>query len=267
MAQRRPIASHPAFAPLVAAWFAALFGLTLAVLPQGLFARAVGATGLGAVLSADMTGRIIAIILAALVGGGIGLALGRLLASRALHDPRPVYAEPAPVIAEPEAEEEPVRRPLRVREELSDGFDDDVPAADDGAARETDLAWQQLTSQMQSAAAFDKGDAQPAPPPIEMGDGFMILTPQPVHPPQPAPDIESLLAQFDSALAAFRSDDAAGPAVASSPAGRSDPVHAFVARQTGTPAPSPLGGLMPDHQAELRAALDKLARAHRKSDG
>lgn len=266
MAQRRPIASHPAFAPLVAAWFAALFGLTLAVLPQGLFARALGATGLDAVLSAAMTGRITAIVLAVLVGGGIGLALGRVLASRALHDPRPIYAEPAPGMQEPEPNERPARRPLRVREELADGFDDAVTAAEDGAAREPDVAWRELTAQMQPGSPFDPGEA-PAPPSIETGDGFMILTPQPVHPPQPAPDIESLLAQFDSALAAFRSDDASGPATPAPAAEKADPVHAFVARQTGSPAPSPLGGLMPDHQAELRAALDKLARAHRNTDG
>lgn len=91
----------------------------------------------------------------------------------------------------------------------------------------------------------------------------MILTPQPVHPPRPEPDLEELLDQFDSAFEAFRAGAGAGAG------SKADPVQAFVAQQTGVPAPvpsqaaSPLGGLVPDHQAELRAALDKLARSHR----
>lgn len=242
MAQRRPITTHPAFAPLVALWFAALLGLGVVVLPTPLVERVLGASGLGALAPLTPAARAIASGAAALVGALAGLTLARLLARRGGRDPRPIYVDPA---APPEAfvPEAPVRRPLRVREELGEGAGEQSEAAE----------MPNFTASPPEATARPRlGEAD---------EGFMILTPQPVHPPRPAADMEALLAQFDNALAAFRSGDEPDPARA--PAGH-DPVHAFVARQTGTPAPSPLGGLMPDHQAELRAALDKLARAHRK---
>ena len=244
MAQRRPITGHPAFAPLIAMWFAALLGLVVAVLPAPLLERLLSASGLGAMAPLTASGRLIASLAAALAGALLGLALALPLARRGRRDPRPIFEEHAiPLEASPV--EEPVRRPLRVREELGEG------------APETDEAG--------PAPGFPASSAEPAPQPRigEAEEGFMILTPQPVHPPRPAADIEGLLAQFDNALAAFRSGEEPRPARAS---GGHDPVHAFVARQTGRPAPSLLGGQMPDHQAELRAALDKLARAHRKED-
>ena len=235
MAQRRPIASHPAFAPLVALWFAALLGLGVAVLPGALVERALAGFELNALTPLSTTGRLVASGVAALVGGLVGLALGRLLARRLLHDPRPIYSEPEPVVEELE-DIEPARRPLRVREELADGFDGEP----EDSARAVDTA------------------RRPAAGRLE--EGLMILTPQPAHPPRPAPDLDALLAQFDDALAAYGEDEEPRPAPGD---GEPDPVHAFVARQTGAPAPSPLGGTIPDHQAELRAALDKLARAQR----
>lgn len=248
MAQRRPITSHPAFAPLIALWFAALLGLGIAVLPTPLLERLLGALGLEALVPLTAAGRAIASAAAALLGAMLGLALAWPLARRGRRDPRPVYAEPEPPADYPHAEE-PVRRPLRVREELGEGAgDDSAPAPLAGFS---------------AAPAEAAGQARIG----EAEEGFMILTPQPVHPPRPSTDIERLLAQFDNALAAFHPEEEPGSARAG---GSHDPVHAFVARQTGAPvsvpAPSPLGGAMPDHQAELRAALDKLARAHRKDD-
>lgn len=242
MAQRRPIATHPAFAPLVALWFAALLGLVLAVLPAPLLERILSAIGLGALVPPATAGRVFASIAAALVGALLGLALARLLARHARRDPRPIY-EDHPAFVEEAVAEEPIRRPLRVREELGEGAEGSGEAP--------------------PMPGFSGSPAEPAAAPRigEVEEGFMILTPQPVHPPHPAADMEALLAQFDNALAAFRSGEDTAPPRATA---GDDPVHAFVARQTGTPAPSPLGGRMPDHQAELRAALDKLARAHRK---
>ena len=93
----------------------------------------------------------------------------------------------------------------------------------------------------------------------------MILSPQPIHPPRPAPDLQALLDEFDNVIASFRDQEASpSPSPSSQAAAASDPVHAFLARQTGAPAPSPLGGRVPDHQAELRAALDKLAQSQRE---
>ena len=242
MAQRRPITTHPAFVPLLALWFAALFGLGVAVLPAPLLERALVAIGLTEYAPLTTAGRITASGAAALNGLLLGLILALPLARRGNRDPRPVYAEEE-FAAEPFASEESVRRPLRVREELAE----DLPSGEVPAE----------SAELPPVPPRKPHDAAIA----EADEGFMILTPQPVHPPRPAPDLEGLLEQFDTALAAFRSGEEAPPARRN---GGADPVHAFVARQTGTPAPSPLGGRMPDHQAELRAALDKLARAHRK---
>ena len=100
----------------------------------------------------------------------------------------------------------------------------------------------------------------------------MIIGPPPSYPPRAQSETDAnlagLLEQFDNAIAAFRADPednstdpSEDPRLESEP--KTDPVHAFVARQTGTPAPSPLGGRIPDHQAGLRAALGKLARNQR----
>lgn len=255
MAQRRPIASHPAFVPLVALWFAALFGLGVAVLPVLLLELLLAGAGLTALVPLTPAIRIAASIVAALGGMLFGLGLGRYFARRAQQDPRPIFSESEPEWTEP-LKPEPSRRPLSVREELSEEFGPDAALAGP-------------TSPASPAAPPARGPASGSPPPsVAAPEGFMILTPQPVHPPRPAPDLEALLAQFDEALAAFRTDDAAG-LTPGEPG--PDPVHAFVARQTGNPPPlqsiaSPLGGPMPDHQAELRAALDKLARAHRRDE-
>lgn len=252
MAQRRPITSHPAFAPFLALWFAALFGLVIAVLPAPLLERVLGSVGANALIPLTAAARLTAAGAAATAGALFGLALGLPLARRGRGDPRPFYTEPD-LAAEHPVADHPVRRPLSVREELAG----DLPG---------DMA---MPAQLGEPMGFAQGAAaSPGARTAEAEEGFMILTPQPVHPPRPAPDLGSLLEQFDSALAAFKSEEsedrpARGP-------GDPDPVHAFVARQTGAPAPgpapSPLGGPMPDHQAELRAALDKLARAHRKDD-
>lgn len=250
MAQRRPITDHPAFAPLVALWFAALFGLGIAVLPAALIERALAGIGGGVLVPLTFASRIGLSIGAALPGALVGLAIARRLADRYRADPRPLFEEAEPVPGEADIVAR-VRRPLRVREELDEVLHSDRAA--EGAAQ-PDLA------------ATDRVDP---PPDMERGDeSFMILSPQPVHPPRPAPDLEALLAQFDRALDAFRSGD---ESEANTAEPRPDPVHAFVARQTGTPAPghvlTRLGIAMPDHQAELRAALDKLAEAQRRDEG
>ena len=246
MAQRRPITSHPAFAPLIALWFGALFGLGVAVLPAPLVERALDAVDLGALVPLAPAARIVASAAAALAGALLGLLLAMPLRRRARRDPRPIYEDHAIPSEEP-VHDQPVRRPLRVREELGDSAGEEDESAP--------------MPRFTASPAERSAESRMA----EAEEGFMILTPQPVHPPRPAADIEGLLAQFDHALASFRSAEDSGSARVP---GRQDPVHAFVARQTGAPVSgqtqSPLGGPVPDHQAELRAALDKLARAHRK---
>lgn len=247
MAPRRSISHHPAFVPLVALWFAALFGLAVAVLPAPLVARIVAAAGLAGLLPAGGLAHWFASALAALGGGLLGLVLARLAAFRGHADPRPVYREPDPAVDEPPASRAAAPRPLRVREDL-----------DAGLAAEASVAEPAASEGVRIAADPLQGETE----------GFMILTPQPVHPPHPPADLDTLLEQFDHAIAAFQADAPARPAPLGPLAAGPDPVHSFVARQTGAPppapAPSPLGGLVPDHQAELRAALDKLAKAMRE---
>lgn len=252
MAQRRPITSHPAFVPLVALWFAALFGLAVAVLPARVFAAA----GLDKGWLAGGTGHLLLSVVAALPGVLLGWVIARAAARRAGADPRPVYDEfdfaPPATPAEP-----PARRPLRVREELEEEFADEAIASAPAPGPPFDIA---PTLPVEAGEADRAAWASRPAPAVE--DGVTILTPQPVHPPRSAPDLEALLAQFDNAIAAFRSEG--GSTAAAPPPHRFDPVRAFVARQTGSGAPSPLGGPMPDHQAELRAALEKMARARRE---
>ena len=242
---RRPIAAHPAFAPLIALWFAALLGLSVAVLPAPALERFLDASGLGAFVPLTLPGRAAASAMGAGIGALLGYALAQPFARRAAGDPRPLYAEAEPPFED--TEEAPAPRPLRVREEFGGGFGDDSEVSrDEQAELDTDL---------------------PNGRDSEAAEGFMILTPQPAHPPRPEADLETLLEKFDTAFEAFRSG---GESVS----GISDPVQAFVAQQTGaqqTGAPSrafasaasPLGGRAPDHQAELRAALGKLARSQR----
>lgn len=252
MERRRPITSHPAFAQIIAAWFAALLGLTVAVLPTAALERGLAGLGLAGLVPLTSATRMVTAVLAAAIGAIIGQVLARRFSRRAEDDPRPIYAEAGHVLDEPA--EVPARRPLRVREELAGGFGDESQLS-------PDLAPVELADARAAAFAAQAQDQEQLPE----QDSFMILTPQPIHPPRPASDLDALLEHFDTAFAAFRSGEGARP----SDAGQrpdADPVQAFVARQTEVPAPSasPIGGLVPDHQAELRAALDKLARSQRK---
>lgn len=253
MVRRRPITSHPAFVPLVVLWFTALLGLGVAVLPAPLLERVLGAVGVQEIVQTP-TGRLAASVAAALIGGLLGLALTLPLARRGARDPRPIYAE-ADLAMGDSIPEEPVRRPLRVREEFDDLAHEAVePPLNVGR---TDSAGEFANPEASASLAQQSHS--------ELDEGFMILSPQPVHPPRPAPDLQALLDQFDNVIASFRDQETSQLAPSSSHAATapSDPVHAFVARQTGAPTASPLGGRIPDHQAELRAALDKLARSQR----
>lgn len=179
-----------------------------------------------AALGIGITGaaaRVAASGAAALIGALIGGLLARLLRGRHRREARPIYEEDAPP-PEPAELSLPERRPLRVREELGDDLSADV--------------------QGMGEPAYQAANAMPDPPAPHM----------PVA-PRAGDDLAGLLAQFDQALAAFR-DTAA----------RSDPVPAFLAQQAGGgPRPGPLPSTrgLPDHQAELRAALDKLAAMRR----
>ncbi len=292
MAQRRPIASHPAFAPLVALWFAALFGLAVAVLPGAPLERLFTALGPGGLVPLTTGGRLAACAVAALAGAPVGLVLGRAVAARAAHDPRPIYAEPE-IEAEVPGLPEPARRPLRVREELDEGLRRDAPPTGDGGARDDDSGTSDDEGGEGGAEGPEQRADRPVPPPLP-GDGFMILSPRPVAARPPEEGLEALLARFDEALDALSDDRQAGHALAAAPTPASppplepddaDPVHAFLARQAGAARPhaddppassgdtpaEPFPNLAPDPpsgtqtpQAALRSALDRLARVRQR---
>ena len=237
MVTRRPIATHPAFAWLIALWSAALLGSVVAVLPARALANALAGLSLDSLLPLTWVGRVSVVVLAALIGALAGFAAARRIARHFGADPRPIYAE-AEAEPEPAEADPPRRRPLHVREELADGLGDDSQVA---------------------APPSRRSD------PARIVDAeFMILTPQPTHPPATDAGLEGLLEQFDAAFTAFRNDEADRAAFGDLPPG-GDAVQEFVARQTGTAPPAPassrIGGAGPDHQAQLRAVLDTLARS------
>lgn len=125
-ANRRPISTHKAFAPIVALWFAALLGLGSMVLPVELIERMVLRTGASSYLPMiapplDLAGRAIVAIVLALLGGAIGQVIARRLG--AAHSPstgdETVAETRAPISAyaelgDAEVEEEAPRRSRRL---------------------------------------------------------------------------------------------------------------------------------------------------------
>lgn len=209
MVQPGPISGHPLFGPFLAVWFAALFGLGVAVLPAALIGRALAGSG----IAADPTpGRIAASAFAAVIGAGLGWGLAHGLRRRGARDPRP-FRDDYGVIDEDFAPPPPPRRPLRVHEDLATELGE---GAGDGS----------------STAPLDQYLARSSA--ISGRVGIV-------------PAIE--YTQFDP----------------SPPDQEIDPVHAFVSRQTGQRSGSQPARPGPDHQAELRAALDKLAAQRRAS--
>lgn len=83
---RAPISAHPLFAAVVIAWFAALFGLSSAVLPARSLEALAGATGLASLVPAaapplGLTARIAIALAAAMAGGIVGWLAARQVRS------------------------------------------------------------------------------------------------------------------------------------------------------------------------------------------
>lgn len=72
-----PISSHPAFAPAVGLWFAALLGFGLLVMSADLHAMIAARTGLETLLPEDVDARMANSAIAALAGFLLGLAIAR----------------------------------------------------------------------------------------------------------------------------------------------------------------------------------------------
>lgn len=218
MAQRRPLASHPAFVPLIAAWLGALGALVALVAPiewlvwtpfvpgVPMRATAAGVAGLAGVFIGYLSARIAA-------------RRHRLPAHRSLPAPEEAWI-PSP----------PAPRPLRINEEVASRFEDApaepaIPLEEDGFPSHE---LPQAASAGLSLPLRGTGEVEP---------------------------LARIVDRFDRAL------DAYARRVADQAEFGPDAVQRFVATQTGT---TPNEGMPsgPDHQAELRKALDKLAQLH-----
>ena len=97
--QRAPLAAHPAFAPILALWFAALCGLAVMVLPMQILEPAVAASGIEKYVSAAAaplgnTAQFILAGMATVAGAVLGFLFARTLAR---FSNRPLRtAQPAP---------------------------------------------------------------------------------------------------------------------------------------------------------------------------
>lgn len=216
MAHRRPLASHPAFVPLIAAWLGALCALVVAVAPIEWLAWAPFVPGVpmraGAAALAGIGGLVFGAVLARFAA-----RRHRFPADRSLPAPR---AEPLARSAVP--------RPLRINEEVASRFED-LPAE----------AW--------------PGEPElPLPPTPAISPDAQAIA---LGTPNAADPLARMVERFDRALDSYarRIADQAefGP----------DAMRRFVASQTGTPDDE-ARPIVPDHQAELRRALDKLAELH-----
>ncbi|MBO9498173.1 MAG: hypothetical protein J7496_06875 [Novosphingobium sp.] len=132
---KAPISAHPLFPAVVALWFAALFGLGSAVLPDSLFEHAIALTHLAALIpvAAPPLGATFHLFLSpafALLGAALGFVLARRLASTQAYAANSALAGSRIVPRRDSAEPgDGKRRPLSVKEELGDAQLD--PIVDD----------------------------------------------------------------------------------------------------------------------------------------
>lgn len=125
--RNKSITAYPLFAAFVALWFAALFGLSSVAVGMANLERAVAATQLHLLIPAaapplGMTARALIAAAMAVLGGGIGFAIGLLLARQG----RP--ATPIAVRARDTHPDAPIRRPISAHEEFGDVEDEDPEA-------------------------------------------------------------------------------------------------------------------------------------------
>ena len=236
MTRKRSILEHPALPYWGALWLAALVGLGVMVLPDWVIGRAVVVSRIDAVFPdllppLDLARHVAISLAAAVVVGLVGLMLfllvSRALRRRHMHDWNELASE---LDSAPEELAERMPRPLRVREELDEGFD----AEDDTAT---------YVEEAQFEACPPDSDVS-----IRSGDDTAERWEE--------AELAELVERFDRALDAFQRDRIVQADQAPSPA--NIPVEAE--------APEPIEDVTSDHsteRAELRAALDHLARARR----
>ena len=269
-----PIARHRAFPWMVAAWFAALLGLAMLVLPVALFEAVSVALGLPALVPAaapplGTTAKLLIALLAAAGGALLGLWIARRIAATTDGDAaasnaavtEPVMREPAPAPGGVAMAPKP-KPPIAARDELgSDSFDSPLPATGEA---ETETSWA-----VTPPDADDREDE--------------IAAPAPEHSPlldKPLDELSlaELVGRFSHALETRR-NPAAPPEPIEAPLPRPDRAEdgydALVALSrpaAGTPHPADRNGRAagfetrdeprnePRRADALRHALDRLGR-------
>ena len=199
---KAPLSSHPAFAAIVALWFAALLGIGSLILPVALIEKVVVALGLPSLISATapplgFTARA-AIALAATVAGAVlGLFAARQVARSSTPKSATRSVNPADLIR---------RQPVNAHAELgADGFDGTGTARRrslalaDGDDQASDLlpAWAQPAAARLAVSESESEDT----PDFELGDDMMIADDEPLSTliaepaPEPIPGPEDDLAE------------------------------------------------------------------------
>lgn len=200
---KAPISAHPLFPAVVAVWFAALFGLGSGVLPNVLFERFFGLTGISELFPAaapplGVTFRILLSLSFGIAGALAGFVLARRLAASQAVD-RPVSAvsrlSPRP---DPRPASDEKRRPISV-DDLGDTrldpdrSDDEAPNGTPipGRRRALAMAEDERRSDFFTDAPVTMPQPQPQEPPRETPtmeqpldlSHFVAPEPEPVEDP------------------------------------------------------------------------------------
>lgn len=203
-----PLSAHPAFPPIVALWFGALFGLGSMVMPAVVLETAARLTGLAAIFPQaepplGATARALIALLATLLGLGAGWLLARRLATaqelaRPPRRTRAAAPEPAP------------RRPISAHEELG-GHGIDNPAQPQrppiaGRRRALTVTDEELPSEYLQYAPLAEhvpvpgGEPQAAPAPAAQAPFSPAeepaMTDRPIDPAAPSASDELDLTRF-----------------------------------------------------------------------
>lgn len=289
VARNQSVSNHPAFRWAVGAWFAALLGGGLSVMPDAVHAGLRQTLGVEGFLPAGLPGKVALSGAAALIGLLLGLLVAMRVASlNALRDEEnetdddSVWLGDEPALEDAElveAEIEEPRRPFNPRDYFGDedgrgwsGEDNPADTAevahfeseDDGFAIEDYLPEAELgldkSAEFEPVVdAIEDGDWMP-----EEGDPVAIDEPELVtdsSPQQPTAlgdlSLAELTARLGRAIESRRAAEAQGDA---DTMGEADPVIAFLRREADRAGSERDESSGEDPQAALRGALDRLSQ-------
>jgi len=289
VARNQSISSHPAFRWAVGAWFAALLGGGLFVMPDAVHAGLRQMIGVEGILPAGLPGKAALSGAAALIGLLLGLLVAMRVASlNALRDDDREAGddsvwlgdEPAFEDAEPvDVELEEPRRPFNPRDYFGDpdgrGWSgDDSPADTAEVAHfesegddfkiedylpEAELGSEEPAESEPVVDAIEDSEWMPEEiEPAALDEPERVTGPSP-HEPTAFGDLSlaELTARLGRAIEARRTAEVEG---AADKAAEADPVIAFLRREADRAGSERDGTSGEDPQAALRGALDRLSQ-------